>query len=521
MSSASSRNARSRELRAAGIAIALIVLATVIVFTKSNPFSSSYEIHGVFSSAAQLHRGSEVRIGGQKIGKVTSIDRGPSSATSLVTMNIDQRHPAIRTDARLSVQPRLALEGNGYVRVQPGTPTAPLLPRGGTVPLGHTSVAVQLDQVLTMLDAPTRTAFNDVVKEFAGGLGDKPASRRTPRPGYVELRGAVDEFDRSLATIATASKATRGVHPGDLRRATRGSSSVAGQLARNPAALAGIVSNYAKLSSTLASHDAALAATLRGMAQTFAGAPSQLRAIGDALPSVTRFAGALTPALRAAPPALRKLTQTTRQVRLIAQPSELPDLLTKLRPLTTSLPVLERRLKSVLPQVTSIGQCLTNTIVPALNLKIDDGHLSTGYPLWQEALHMASSLAGAASGFDANGGTLRLGVTESEQAVGINIGTGPLGQLSGLSPDGDVGMNPTWLGYNVYPADRPDQQCSSQKLPNLNARKRPGRPAAFQNPRHVTPRTPTAAQLKKLLKQIKDPELLLRQALKELDRNGR
>lgn len=521
MSAESTRNARSRELRAAGIAIALIVIATVIVFTKSNPFTSTYEIRGVFSSAAQLHRGSEVRIGGQRIGKVTAIDHGPTAATSLVTMDIDDRHPEIRTDARLSIQPRLALEGNGYVRVEPGTPAASALPRGGTVPLTHTSVAVQFDQVLTMLDAPTRTAFNDLVKEFAGGLGSKPASPRTPRPGYVELRGAVREFDRSLATITTAAKATRGVHRGDLRRAARGTSSVAGQLASSPAALSGIVANYAKLSSTLARHDAALAATLRGLSQTFASAPGQLRTIAGALPSVTRFASVLTPALRAAPPALRRLTQTSRQIRLIAQPNELPDLITKLRPLTKSLPVLERRLKSVLPQVTSIGQCLTNTVVPALNEKIDDGALSTGYPLWQEALHMASSLAGAASGFDANGGTLRLGVTESEQAVGINIGTGPLGQLSGLSPDGDVGMNPTWLGYGIYPVARPDQPCSQQKLPDFNARKRPGRPTAFQNPRHVTPKTPTAGEIKKLLKQVQDPGTLLRQALKQLDRNGR
>lgn len=506
------RGGRTAELRAALIAATLIVVGTVLVFTKSNPFASPYEVRAVFSTVATLHTGSEVRIGGLRVGKVTAIDRGPAPRTTRVTMRIDEREPEIRVDARLSLQPRLALEGNGYIRVQPGSPTAPALPRDATIPLRQTSVAVQVDQAITMFDAPTREAFADIIATFGRGLGSEPPSPRTPRPGYAELRDAADAFARSLGTISIAARAVRGRKPGDLRAAGQGTGEMTAQLAQDPKALAGLVTNYAAVSRALAARDGELEASLRGLATTVAQAPGQLRRVDAALPALERFADVLDPALRHAPPALRALTATAREVRLISRPAELPRLMARLRPVTSSLPVLERRLGAVLPQVTAIGNCLHRTVVPSLNMKIDDGPLSTDRPVWQEALHMAASLAGAASGFDANGGTLRLGVTESEQAVGINTGTGPLGRLSGLAPDGDVGLNPTWLGYNIYPAARPDQPCAEQRLPDYNARKRPGRPSALRSRRKVEPKPASATEVRRLLKQIRDPKLLLRQA---------
>ncbi len=506
------RSGRTAELGAALIAAALIVTGTLFVFTKSNPFASPYEVRGIFSTVATLHPGSEVRIGGLRVGKVTAIDRGPVPRTSRVTMRIDERQPEIRVDARLSLQPRLALEGNGYIRVQPGSAAAPVLPRDGTIPLGRTSVAVQIDQAITMFDAPTRQGFADIIDTFGRGLGSEPPSPRTPRPGYEELRGAADELARSLPTIATAAGAVRGQKPGDLRAAGQGTGKVTAQLAQDPDALAGLVTSYATVGRALASRDGELEASLRGLATTVTRAPGQLRRIDAALPALERFADVLEPALRSAPPALRALTTTARQVRLVSRPTELPRLMTRLKPVTSALPVLERRLGAVLPQVTAIGQCLHRTVVPALNMKIDDGALSTDRPVWQEALHMAASLAGAASGFDANGGTLRLGVTESEQAIGINTGSGPLGRLSGLAPDGDVGLNPTWLGYNIYPVARPDQPCAEQQLPDYNARKRPGTPKAFRSLGKVEPKPASATEIRRLLKQIQDPKLLLRQA---------
>ncbi|WP_205695491.1 MlaD family protein [Conexibacter sp. SYSU D00693] len=507
------RRSRRRELRAAAIGVLLVVAFTVAVFTKDNPFADHHEVQAVFSTAATLSEGSEVRIGGQRVGEVTAIGPGPSPATSQVTMRIDDREPAIRTDAELAVQPRLALEGNSYVRVSPGSPDRPELEEGATIPRAQTSVAVQLDQAISTFDQPARSALADTIRELGDGLGTTPPSPRAPRPGYAELQDAARELERALPPMAVAARAARGERPGDLRRAVRTTGEVTGQLAQDPAALDGLVRHYATVSRTLASRDAALRRTLAGFAATLADAPGDLRDIDAALPALTRFAGELRPALRAAPPALSALGGAAREVTRATRPGELPALLERTGPLVRAVPVLERRLGAVLPQVEAIGRCLTSTVVPALDGKIQDGHLTTGGTVWQEALWMASSLAGAASAFDANGGTLRLGVTESEQAIGINTGSGPLGRLSGLSPDGDVGMNPTWLGYGVYPAMRPDVPCQDQQLPDYGARRRPGAPAAFRDAGKATPRRMTQDRLEALLRQLRSPKTLLKQAV--------
>jgi hypothetical protein len=283
----------------------------------------------------------------------------------------------------------------------------------------------------------------------------------------------------------------------------------AAQLAADPAALGAIVDDYAQVSAVLAAHDDRLASGIRELARTLAQAPDRLRRIDAALPALRAFARALDPTLAAAPPALRALTRAATEVRGLTGARALPRLLTRLHPLLAETPRFERRLTAVLPQASAIGRCMTKTLVPALNTHIDDGALSTHRPVWQDALHMGSALAGAASAFDANGGTLRLGVSESEQAVGINFGDS-LGTVAGLLPTGQTGLNPTWLGFGVQPPWRPDAPCDEQQVPDFSARRQPGMPHGFRRLGRaaVTPAQPRT--LRRLLDQL-TPEKLLRQ----------
>jgi hypothetical protein len=95
-----------------------------------------------------------------------------------------------------------------------------------------------------------------------------------------------------------------------------------------------------------------------------------------------------------------------------------------------------------------------------------DGPDSTGRPVWQDLLHFAANLAATAAGFDGNGTTLRLGLTEGDSAATALVPG--LGQIFGISPKIE-GVRPEWLGYGVTPAFRPDQQCDRQPLPNMSA----------------------------------------------------
>jgi phospholipid/cholesterol/gamma-HCH transport system substrate-binding protein len=459
-----SERGERRSLRAAAIAAVLLVLGTVIVFTKSDPFASHFQIKGVFSSANQLKNGSPVRIAGVDIGEVRNIGPGPGNS-STVTLQIDDRRIPIHTDARLAIEPRLILEGNDYVRVDPGTPTSPVLPAGATVPLARTQIAVQLDQVLDIFTQPIRQALNSAIDAFGSGLGSAHGAPVSVT-GAVGLREAVRQLDGALPSVTQVAAAAQGTEPGDLPSALAWSGAVTGQLAANPPALAGLVTHYSELSGTLAASDSNLAATLQGIDQVLRTAPPSLTAIDATLPALTRFAWALRPGLTLAPPALDQVDALLGQIGAISQPRELPAFLAALRPVTSALPTLEQQLGPVLPLVTHASTCVSQQVIPTLDERIQDGPNTTGDPVWQDLLHMGGALAGASPNFDGDGTTIRLGVAEGETAL-----LGALPGIGTVAGGANVeGVNPTWLGYGISSPYRPDQWCDQQKLPLLNSR---------------------------------------------------
>ena len=77
----------------------------------------------------------------------------------------------------MKLRPRLFLEGNLFVDLKPGSPNAPEADDGHTFPVGQTAVAVQLDQVLTTLQADVRADLQILLDEF----GNASTSTAAPR----------------------------------------------------------------------------------------------------------------------------------------------------------------------------------------------------------------------------------------------------------------------------------------------------------------------------------------------------
>jgi hypothetical protein len=161
-----------------------------------------------------------------------------------------------------------------------------------------------------------------------------------------------------------------------------------------------------------------------------------------------------------------------RELRAAGKNRELPALVDRLGPVTGSLPELEAGLGKAMPLIEAAGDCLTQTVLPVINREVPDGKTSSGRPVWQDLMHMGSNLTQTSPGFDGNGGTLRISLAESDNAL---VGAFPgIGELTG---QGDIqGVRPVWLGYGEEPVFRPDEWCESQDQPDLGARSRPGRP---------------------------------------------
>ncbi len=457
-----------RRTVAAVAALALVAAVTVAVFAKDNPLASPKQVKVAFESAVALRDGSAVRVAGIDVGSVTAIDAGPGG-TAVVTIELADSAPSLHRDAQFSIEPRLALEGNFYVKVAPGSPTQPELGSGATVPVAQTDAPVQIDQALGTFPAAVREQLANSFGELAKGFGKGADGNES---GARSLAQAVTQLDAGLDDVATVSSALRGRRRGDLSRAIGSTGEVVEQLAADPRRLADFMTDYAQVSATLARRDVDLGRSIEGFDRTFALAPRVLPKVDGALDELATFSPQLRRALIDAPPALTATRGLLDQVEAAVRPGELGTLLTRLRPTTAALPEFLRRFEGLSPPVAELSRCLNHPVLPALKMVVPDGTLTTNDPAWLELLHLGGSAGGSSGGFDGNGSALRLGLTFGEQNWTGNIPN--LGKLEGLVP-ANSSMNPEWLGFGHFPPSRPGNNCADQKLPDLSVRggKRP------------------------------------------------
>ena len=112
----------------------------------------------------------------------------PSTAT-VVTMELDESALPLHEDATMKLRPRLFLEGNLFVDLQPGQPERARGRRRARLPGRPDRVAVQLDQVLTTLQADVRTNLQVLLDQFGNAL-DKYGGAEGLRELYRSSPGA-------------------------------------------------------------------------------------------------------------------------------------------------------------------------------------------------------------------------------------------------------------------------------------------------------------------------------------------
>jgi phospholipid/cholesterol/gamma-HCH transport system substrate-binding protein len=455
-------------------AIAAIAYAA---FATSSPFSHPYTVDAIFADSGQLRAGSPVRIAGIDVGQVSSVSAGPGT-TAEVQLQIDGSGLPIHTDATATIRPRVFLEGGFYVDLGPGSPSAPVLDSGGTIPRPQTAVPVQFDQILSTLTQPRRQALRRIVaqtnKALAGG-------------GAQGFRETTAHLPPALRDLAMVSLAARGTRPHDLSRLISSAARATGQLAERDTALADLVTNANRTAAALVAHPGALGATEVEIDRLLRAAPRALDSIDRVVPRVNAFTAALRPANRLVPGVIRRLHALAAELRGIGTPSSETKLISGLRPVLRNVPSFSLLSRGLFPLAGPIVSCLRDNVMPTLRSQVDDGALSSGRPVWQDFLHSTVGLASASQNFDANGPWFRyLG------AVGpgtVSTGSVPgVGQLFGTSPQPLLGSRPVWLGPGKVPPFRPDAPCAKQTRPDLSASTGPaqsGPPGHVRAPNHL------------------------------------
>ncbi len=436
--------------------IALVVLALVSFFglTRANPFASPYELTALFQDANNLQPGSPVRIAGVEVGKVKSIEALPEGrGMSRVKMELQDRGLPIHTDATLKVRPRIFLEGNFFVDLQPGSPSAPIQEDGAS-PIGpnQTAAPVQFGDILSVLQSDTREDLQTFLDEYSKGLEDRGAR------GFNEaLRNGGPAF-RSLALV---NQAALGEEPTrDLQRLLEGQQKTFSALAADEGALKDLVTNLNVTAGALAREDAALEASLPALRDMLRAGQPALASLNGSLPSLRAFARDALPGVRSTAPTLREALPFIRQARALFGRRELRGTARELRAQIPRLSLLNRRLVPFLEQARALSSCTDGVLVPWANSTIPnpDEPGNDNQRVYRQFNRSLVGLAGESRIFDGNSSYFH---------------------TSGVS-----GLNPTHGGVTVRPAAppdlgnqppprRPDVPCETQEPPNMNA---PGGP---------------------------------------------
>jgi phospholipid/cholesterol/gamma-HCH transport system substrate-binding protein len=464
-------------VRAGLIAALLVVIATYLAFSKSLPWQDPFEVKAVFSSVNSIRLDSPVRIAGVEVGQVTKVEHYEDSNYGVVTMRLEDNGRPIHKDATLKIRPRLFLEGNFFIDMTSGTPEAPVVEDGDTIPVTQTAYPVQLDQLLTSLQEDTRKNLQDLLAGFGGGLTYRPrAADDVGQDPAVRGKSAAEALNSSLASAGPAFKnaarvnnALLGTQSHDLRKLVAGLQKFSAGLGRNEERLKSFFTNFNTTMAALASEQQSLGDAIRLLGPTLQKADSYFADFARALPPTTEFVHNFIPVVRETPATIKAAGPWLTQFTALASRSELGGLLEDLRPMTANFARVVVGSISFNQQTDLTSRCFADVVLPSGDVVLQDGAATTGAPTFKEFWYSMVGLAGQSQNFDGNGEYLR-----------VQTGGGPSIVQTGKIPNRGLQDN-TLFGNAIAaplgtrprkPAKRPPKKpkfpCYKNQPPNLN-----------------------------------------------------
>jgi virulence factor Mce-like protein len=335
--------------------IVLIAIGIVLAATKPNPFDHHQTIWAEFDNVNGL--GSidrDVRVAGVNEGEIGEVKRVGDDA--LVELQVNDEIE-VHADAQVKLRPHTLFEGSAFVDLHPGSPSAPLIEDGATIPRRHTDVYVSFDEALRVLRTPVRRSLRELAVTTAAALsGDAPQSLQST------LRRA-PELTQDLGPTAHALQGSGGV---ELQSAIRAGSVTTAALARRESSLAPLAE---RANRTLAALDVDAAGPLDRALAALPGPLETLRDRGAALTALIDRTGRLAVALR---PALVDLAPALDQLQPILR--DATPAIRRAVPLVHAIGTVLRRATSASPALVTLldilrptGPILAGRVLPAMH----------------------------------------------------------------------------------------------------------------------------------------------------------
>jgi phospholipid/cholesterol/gamma-HCH transport system substrate-binding protein len=460
------------------IAVIFILIFTIgpyLAFTKHVPFTGyGYTLKATFSNGVNISTNSPVRIAGVDVGKVIEVGRDGDATT--VTFTVSGKGRPIHDDAFAEIRPRIFLEGNFFIDLDPGSPSATEMDSGATIPVSRTSTAVQLDEILTALQSPVRADLSRLLESYGEALTHEPtaAEDATQLPevqgktGAEGLNGAFFYGGPAGRYSAQVTNAFLGTSPGDLSRLVAGAGRTFGALANREADLQGLIVNFNTLTGALAAQSANLSTTVHRLAPALKATRRSLVSLNATLPPLRAYAIQLRPSVAALPGLIAASKPWIAQARPLLSGKEGGGAARLLAEATPGLAGAAQAGKSnTLPQINRISLCTTKVFVPTGNQTIND-RFSTGGPSYREFFYGLADFSGSTQNFDGNGNYLRVQPGGGSTLLQLQ---NPKGQF-GVDKQGWTHSSTLPLGVQPQlggrPPKKPEVRCDSNPVPDLN-----------------------------------------------------
>jgi virulence factor Mce-like protein len=320
-----------------------ILMFLWLTFGGSVPLRpEGYRFSAAVPEAATLPVEADVRLAGVNVGKVKKKELEPRAQRTLVEIELEPEFAPVQRDARLVLRQKTLL-GEAYLELAPGRPDAEKLPDGGRLADAQVEQTVQLDEIFSSFDEPTRRFFRLWVRQVGHAVRGRRGRDLSQALG--NLAGVTVSGERVFSALDGRRA--------ELERLVRDGGTVLGAINERRGALRGLVENGERAFRATASRDDALAEAVSVL-------PTFLDESRATLARLERFSGSARPLVRELRPAADDLAPTLDDLAALS-----PDLevtFRDLRPLIAAgrrgLPALGRTARGARPLVGQLDPFL-------------------------------------------------------------------------------------------------------------------------------------------------------------------
>ena len=155
----------------------IVVVAVFLSYNANNglPFVPTYNIKVELPEASGLQPSNQVRIGGSRVGIVSSLsphqDPKTGRLTAIASLKLEKNVEKLPADTKATVLSVSAI-GLKYLELEKGT-SRQQLSAGQTIPASQTTEPVDIEELFNMFDHRTRTAIKVNTNNFGDGLAGR------------------------------------------------------------------------------------------------------------------------------------------------------------------------------------------------------------------------------------------------------------------------------------------------------------------------------------------------------------